>query len=126
MKNTSDVINQRKLDHAIDPLFPTRWSKRAMSGESISKEELARLFEAARWAPSSYNNQPWRFIYSPRSSSHFQKFLDLLEDSNRIWAKEAAALIILASKKTFDATGKPSRTHSFDTGAAWQNFALQA
>lgn len=116
----------RKPDYPIDSLFIDRWSPRAMSGEGISEEVLLTLFEAARWAPSSYNNQPWRILYARRNTIHWPLFFDLLVDFNKTWAKQAAALLVFISKTTFDHNGEPSVTHSFDTGAAWQNFALQA
>ena len=96
-----------------------------MSGEEIQEEDLMTLFEAARWAPSSYNNQPWRILYARRGTEHWQLFFDLLADGNKTWAKDAAALLLFASKTTFDFNGKPYPTHSFDTGAAWENLALQ-
>lgn len=97
-----------------------------MSGDTIAEEELMLLFEAARWAPSSFNNQPWRILYARRDSEHWPLFLGLLVESNRVWAGNAAALLLFISKTTFDHNGKPARTHSFDTGAAWENLALQA
>ncbi len=118
-------INNRKSEYKVDKLFPSRWSPRAMSG-TVSKEELMSLFEAARWAPSSYNNQPWRFIYSIKGTKHWNKLFDLLIDFNKMWVKDAGALIVIISKKTFDHNGELSITHSFDTGAAWSNLALQA
>src|SRR3982074_1126949 len=96
-----------------------------MSGEEIAEEELLTLFEAARWAPSSYNNQPWRILYARRNGPHWQTFFDLLVDMNKAWAKNAAVLLLFISKTTFDHSGKPSRTHSFDAGSAWENLALQ-
>ena len=116
----------RKANYNINPLILNRWSPRAMSGEGISDEDLMPLFEAARWAPSSFNGQPWRFVYAKRDGDNWQIFFDLLGGFNQSWAKNAAALVIVASKKTFDHNGKPSRTHSFDTGAAWENLALEA
>jgi nitroreductase len=115
----------RKADHSVDRLFLDRWSPRAMSGEEIPEEELMTLFEAARWAPSSYNNQPWRILYARRQSLHWPLFVDLLAETNKIWAQHAAALLVIISKTTFDHNGKPSVTHSYDTGAAWANLALQ-
>jgi nitroreductase len=117
---------KRKAGYPIDRLFVDRWSPRAMSGESIPEEELLLLFEAARWAPSSFNNQPWRMLYARRDTEHWPLFLDLLVEFNKSWAKNAAALIVFISKTTFDHNDEPSVTHSFDTGAAWQNLALQA
>lgn len=116
---------KRQADHPIDKVFLDRWSPRAMSGETISQAELMVLFEAARWAPSSYNNQSWRILYARRDSEHWQLFFDLLVEFNQTWAKNAAALLLFISKTTFDMNGEPSITHSFDTGAAWENLALQ-
>ncbi len=115
----------RTADYPIDSLFLDRWSPRAMSGEEISEPELMSLFEAARWAPSSYNNQPWRILYARRQSEQWPLFFDLLAAPNKAWAQRAALLLLFISKTTFDHNGKPSITHSFDTGAAWENLALQ-
>ncbi len=122
MQKGSEV---RKADHAIDKLFLDRWSPRAMSGEEISEADLKVLFEAARWAPSSYNNQPWRILYARRNTPQWQTFLELMVEPNQVWAKNAAALLVWVSKTTFDFNGKPYPTHSFDAGAAWENLALQ-
>src|SRR4030088_2645180 len=116
---------RRKADHVIDSLFLDRWSPRSMSGEEISEEDLLTLFEAARWAPSSYNNQPWRILYARRYTECWPLFFDLLVDFNKSWVKDAAALLVFISKTNFEHNGKPSITHAFDTGAAWQNLALQ-
>jgi len=97
----------------------------AFASRAVSDDDLRSLFEAARWAPSSYNGQPWRFIFARRESTAWDAFCGLLDDFNKGWAPKAAALIVVASHKVFDWDGKPSRTHSFDAGAAWQNFALQ-
>jgi nitroreductase len=115
----------RRSDYPIDPLFLDRWSPRAMSGEEITETELLTLFEAARWAPSSYNGQPWRILYARRDTGHWTLFFNLLVEFNQAWAKNAAALAVLISKETFDHNGEPAITHSFDTGAAWANLALQ-
>jgi len=109
----------------VHDIFTNRWSPRAMSGEGIKDEELMSLFEAAKWAPSSYNNQPWRFIYAKKGGAYWETFFNLLTEGNKVWAKNAAVLILVASKKTFDYNEKPSITHSFDTGAAWENIALE-
>lgn len=111
---------------ALDPLILHRWSARAMSGEMVSHEELMTLFEAARWAPSAANNQPWRFVYCLKGSPSWDSFFGLLDNFNTAWAHTGAALIIIISKKTLDYNGQSYRTHSFEAGAAWQNFALQA
>jgi len=115
---------KRTPDHPVERIFVDRWSPRAMSGEEVSEAELLTLFEAARWAPSSMNNQPWRMLYATRGSSHWPLFYDLLVESNQIWCERAAALLVVISKTTFD-NGKACRTHSYDSGAAWMSLALQ-
>ena len=97
-----------------------------MTGESIDKEELMSLFEAARWAPSSYNGQPWRFVYAMRGTTQFETCFKLLTPGNQESCKDAAVLVVTASRDTFEYNSKPERTHTFDTGAAWENIALQA
>lgn len=114
----------RQPEHPVAEIFVDRWSPRSMSGEEISNEELMTLFEAARWAPSSMNNQPWRILYATRSSRHWALFCDLLVDANKVWCSRAAALLLVVSKTDFD-NGRPCRTHSYDSGAAWMSLALQ-
>lgn len=116
----------RQPQYPVDPMFPNRHSSRAMSGAHVARETLMTLFEAARWAPSSFNNQPWRFIYAMRGSDAFRGFYDILTPRNQSWCGNAAAIIVMVSKNTFDHNGKPSITHSFDTGSAWMSLALQA
>ncbi len=119
-----NIKDFRKPEQNINELFLNRWSPRAMSGEEIDEAALFSLFEAAKWAPSSSNNQPWRFIYGRRNTKNWTTFFNLLAEGNQEWAKNAAVLIVVISKTTFD-NGKNSRTHTYDTGAAWENFALQ-
>jgi nitroreductase len=119
-------VRAPQAQNPVDELFLDRWSPRAMSGEGVTEEELLTLFEAARWAPSSYNNQPWRILYARRETAQWPAFFGLLVEGNQAWAKDAAALLLFVSKETFDFNGKPYPTHSFDTGAAWENLALQA
>ena len=114
----------RKPAHPIHPLFLDRWSPRAMSGEALSEAELMVLLEAARWAPSSGNVQPWRFLYARRDTDFWPAFLDLLVPANRSWAERAGALVLFISRTQLS-DGRPCVTHSYDTGAAWQSLALQ-
>jgi nitroreductase len=118
--------NTRRVDHDVNSIFINRWSPRSMTGEEIADDDLMCLFEAARWAPSSYNNQPWRFTYSKRTGREWPRFLALLNEGNRIWAKDAGVLVVIISRKNFEYNEKPSITHQFDTGAAWENLALEA
>jgi len=117
--------DQRVPDHPISPIFLDRWSPRAMSGEPIDTSELMRLFEAARWAPSPSNVQPWRMLYAHRDTAHWPLFFELLVESNKVWCRNAAVLVLFMSKTINERTGRPAVTHSFVTGAAWENFALQ-
>lgn len=91
----------RQPEHEIDSLFVQRWSPRGFRPTAIERSTLLQLFEAARWAPSAYNAQPWRFIYSLRDSEQWPSFVDLLSEYNRAWAEHAAALVLIISKKTF-------------------------
>ena len=120
------IINNRTTEYPVDDIFLKRYSPRALSGGSISKEELMTLFEASRWAPSSYNAQPWRFIYAMRDTPEFEKLFSFLIDFNKEWCIKAATLIVVISKKTFEHNGKENVNHSSDVGAAWENLALQA
>lgn len=117
---------KRETEYPINPLIQNRWSPRAMSGEELSDEELMPLFEAARWAPSSYNAQLWRFLYAKRNTPEWNLFFDLMIPFNQSWTKNASVLLVIISRKTFEHNEKPSHTHSYDTGAAWENLALEA
>ena len=122
--------NSRQADHPIDPLFLERWSPRAFTGEVISEADLFTMLEAGRWAASSYNSQPWRFLYARRDTPHWERFLGLLNDFNRSWAKNASALVVLVSNSLMRPPGAerdvPSHSHSLDAGAAIGNVQLQA
>lgn len=123
--NEIDPQQHRDGQHGVDPLFVKRWSPRAMNGEAVSEEDLMRLFEAARWSPSSYNNQHWRFVHARRDTPAWEPLFNLLVEGNQAWADQAGALVLMISKTTFDHNDKPAKTHSFDTGAAWMALALQ-
>lgn len=116
----------RQPDWPVESLFLRRWSPRAMNAEPLTEGELHRLFEAARWAPSSYNEQEWRFLFAERIRDDWHLFFDLLMEANQVWCRNAAALIVVVSKRTFTRNGKPNSVHSFDTGLATQNLLLQA
>jgi nitroreductase len=95
-----------------------------MSGRPLERVELSSLLEAARWAPSSGNGQPWRFVYAIAGTPDFQRFFDLLAEGNRPWCQRAGALLVVLSKAV-RARGEPARTHAFDAGAAWMSLALE-
>ena len=109
----------------IDPVFLRRWSPRAMSGVPLSAETMQTLFEAARWAPSASNKQPWRFVYGLLGTPHFTPLFDLLAEGNREWCVRAGALVVVWSN-TVDEKGRPMETASLTTGAALMGLLLQA
>jgi len=113
----------RQPDHPIDPIFLERWSPRAFDGAQMPEADLLTLFEAARWAPSAFNSQPWRFLYSLRGDENWARFQSLLIPWNQGWAHSASALIYILSDSLpgTDKAGQPAPSHSqsFDAGAAW-------
>jgi nitroreductase len=117
----------RTPDHPIERIFVERWSTRAFSGEAIPDAILFRGFEAARWAPSGNNQQPWRFLYVKRDNPNWARLFNVLNERNQIWAGNAAALVLVLSRtvRIVDGQKQPSRSHAFDAGAAWSNFAHQ-
>ncbi|WP_397402625.1 nitroreductase family protein [Phenylobacterium sp.] len=121
--------NGRTAEYDIDPLFLERWSPRAFTGEAMPGEELMTLFDAARWAPSAFNGQPWRFVYAHRETGAWAGLFDLLIPFNQMWAKNAAVLVFLVSDRFRRVEGQPPApvySHSLDAGAAWGGLALQA
>lgn len=125
MSPLPDPLMYREADHPIESIFLKRWSPRAMSGEAVTENEWNRLLEAARWAPSTYNEQEWRFLYARRDTEHWQTFFDLLMEANQTWCKNAGILCLVTSHKVFERNGKPNPVHTFDSGAAFENLCLQ-
>lgn len=115
----------RQTEVSILPLLRDRWSPRAMNGTSLSLDEVKQLVEAAKWAPSSYNNQPWRFFYALPGDAYWQKYMDLLVPFNQMWASKSGALFIVAARTLFEFNNQVSKTASYDTGAAVENLSLQ-
>ena len=118
-------LDHRKPDHPIEALFLARWSPRAMTGEPLSEGEIHTLFEAARWAPSTYNEQEWRFLYARRDTPQWSTFFEMLVEGNQDWCRNAAMLVVIVAHKVFNRNGKPNPVHLFDVGAAYENIALQ-
>lgn len=116
----------RESTYPIQPLLLSRVSSRAFSQERLTEEELLSLFEAARWAPSSYNNQPWRFVYARRGEKDWDTLFNVLIDFNKSWCKNADTLAVAISKNNFEHNNKPAHTSRFDTGSAWMSLALEA
>jgi nitroreductase len=120
-----DALDYRTPEHPIETLFVSRWSPRAMSGEPLRDGEVWTLFEAARWAPSTYNEQEWRFVYARRETPEWPLLFDLLVEGNQAWCKDAALLCVILAHKVFSRNGKPNPVHLFDCGCAFENLALQ-
>lgn len=119
------IENYRKPDKKIEDLFWHRFSPRSLSGEALSEDAVLTILEAARFAPSAFNEQPWRFIYSLKDDKAWQEILECLVEFNQNWAKKSGALVIVLAKNNFSHNNQVNKTAQFDTGAAWQNLALQ-
>src|SRR3989338_10467057 len=121
-----NIKNSRKSQYKINSIFLKRWSPRALSPESLPKEDLFSLFEAARWSPSSFNGQPWRFLYALKGTKFWDLFYSFLSEGNKSLCVNAPVLIVLLSRKNFEHNEKSDRHHSFGAGSAWMSLALQA
>jgi nitroreductase len=127
----SMTMSSQKIDFSarvtntdVDPMFTQRWSPRAFQKHRIGEELMSRIMDAARWSPSCFNAQPWRFYTSTESS--FDDFLNLLVEGNQGWAKDASVIGFLIGQKNFEHNGKPNAYSTFDSGAAWMSMTLQA
>lgn len=113
--------------HPTHDLVQHRWSPRAFSDKPVPAEVLRSLFEAARWAASSNNEQPWAFLVATRDDHEgHARLLSTLVEFNQTWAKHAPVLAIAVSELSFARTGKPNRNAFYDTGAAVANLSLEA
>lgn len=108
----------------VEPILH-RWSPRAFADRDVPAEDLKRGFEAARWAASSSNEQPWRFVVGRRGDETFRKIFDTLAPGNQVWAKNAPVLILSVARKHFAQNGHANRHSWHDTGAAMANFGVQ-
>jgi nitroreductase len=124
-----DQHNGRQPDHPVAPEFLTRWSPRSFTDREVTEAEVMSLLEAARWAPSASNLQPWRLVWARRGEDAFAAIHETLASGNQVWAGRAGALFAVASKDTMtnrEGAEVANRTAGFDTGAAWLSLALQA
>lgn len=124
--NEINPLEHRTTLANADQSFVARWSPRAFSRDVITPDTMATLIEAARWAPSCFNAQPWRFAAAYRDTQGFDSLLDTLAQANQTWACAAGALVAVISRTQYERNGNPAPTHSFDTGAAWMSLAMQA
>ena len=115
------------IDYPIHSLLVRRWSPTAFSDRPILDEDLQKLFEAARWAPSCFNEQPWNFVYASKENSvEYKKILDCLAEKNQLWAKTAPILVITVARMEFDRNGKSNQWAWYDVGQAVGYLTLQA
>ena len=122
-------MSARQAAYPIDEVFLERWSPRAFDGSDMPCEHLFTILEAARWAPSAFNLQPWRFLYAFKGDAHWEGFVSLLIPFNQEWAKSASVLLYILSDSLAETKWggeQVSHSHSFDAGAAWACLALQA
>lgn len=114
---------------AINETIANRWSGRAFdAAKPVSKEQILSLCEAARWAPSCFSDEPWRFIVWDKNSNAdaWQKAFDCLAPSNQTWVKNAPVLLLVCADTLFGHNQTPNRWAQYDTGAAAENLCLQA
>lgn len=121
----SDIdFDTRDALPGVDPIFVERWSPRAFQPVPLDEAVLARLMDAARWSPSCFNEQPWRFYTSTPDT--FDDYLSMLIEFNQAWARNASVLGFLVGSSHFAANGKPNDVYALDCGAAWMAMSLQA
>ena len=114
-------------NHEIHPLIAKRWSPRAFDSKLVETEKLAQLFEAARWASSCSNDQPWIFIVATKDDTvNYQKMLDCLVPANVLWAQLAPVLGLVVAQNNFKRNGNPNAWCEFDSGQAAATLVLQA
>jgi nitroreductase len=118
-------MTERIFNFEIMQEIKERWSPRAFSDEKVEESDLMGILEAARYAPSCFNEQPWRFIVA-KEEEDIEKVRGTLAQANRVWASKAPSFIIILSKKTFTYNGKDNYWHMFDAGTAWGYLSLEA
>ena len=129
MTLSATEVNQLKHAPAHENLLPVvrhRWSPRSFADGDVSPADLRTVFEAARWAASSFNEQPWRFFVGRRGSETYKKILSVLGEFNQQWAQTAPVLILDAARTTFSQNGKPNPVALYDVGAAAATLCYQA
>ena len=124
MSNNDIDFSVRDAAPGVSGLFQRRWSPRAFLSRSIADQDLQTIFDAARWSPSCFNEQPWQFYTSTEQS--YERFLSLLVEGNQAWVKTAPLIGFVVAAKTFARNGKNNQHAAFDAGAAWMAFNLQA
>lgn len=126
--STEDIQDKiAPTNYDLHPIITKRWSPRAFADRPVDRDLLRQLFDAARWAPSSYNEQPWRFIAATRQQpEEHERMAQVLNDFNRKWATAAPVLVLGLAKERFDRNGKPNRHAAHDLGQAIAYLTFEA
>ncbi len=119
-------VKVASTENPVHKVILERWSARSFSDKPIEQQELDTIFEAASWAPSSMNEQPWMYVYAVKGTPMFDKMADTLMAGNQPWAKNAAVLIASLARKNHANNGMTNKYNWYDTGSANQNLLLQA
>jgi len=129
MNTTNELLPEvraaRSTAYPVSPAILNRWSPRAFQEKEVPEDELFALFEAARYAPSANNEQPWRYVFA-RTKADREAFWTFINEGNRSWCERAPVLALLAAKRTSSTSGKPMRTYAFDAGSSWALLAAEA
>lgn len=114
------------VDHPVHELIARRWSPRAFANSEVEPAKVLSMLEAARWAASCANEQPWRFVVGMRGDDAYRKLLECLVEGNRVWAAKAPLLMLSVARTHFAHSGKPNPHAWYDAGQAATQLALQA
>lgn len=126
MAEDLELLKAGPVESGVVEVILKRWSPRSFADKPVSSSDLTKIFTAAAWAASSYNEQPWRFLVGRKGDATYAKILDSLIEFNQTWAKTAPVLILSVGKRTFTQNGSPNPYGLHDTGAASANMSLQA
>jgi nitroreductase len=126
MPENLEALKRGPAESGVEDIILKRWSPRSFADKPVSSEDLTKIFTAASWAASSYNEQPWRFFVGKKGDATYAKILDSLIEFNQGWAKSAPVLILSVAKKTFTQNNQPNAYALHDTGAASANLVLEA
>jgi nitroreductase len=120
------IQKSSELEFPVLDTIQNRRSKRSYASTPVEMEKIRSLFEAARWAPSSVNEQPWVYVYATSDQPLWQKIFDSLNDGNKVWAKDAPLLIVSLARKNFTRNDRPNTSAKYDLGGANAFLSLQA
>jgi len=126
MEQMTIIQTSSEIEFPVMHVIQNRRSSRAYAHQPVEAEKIQALFEAARWAPSSVNEQPWMYIYATQDQSLWQKILEPLNEGNKIWAKDAPLFIVSMARKTFTRNGRENSSAKYDLGGANAFLSLQA